>query len=72
MTNRQNSLFRESYSSNLIEKYFVDFLVPVPGVMGSNPPVSGVVSRKLTLAARFIQSSLWRGLAKIFDFDRIR
>ena len=40
--------------------------------MGSNPPVSGVVSRKLILAAGFIESSLWRALAKFFDFDRIR
>ena len=40
--------------------------------MGSNPPVSGVVSRKLILAAGSIQSSLWRGLAKFFDFDRIQ
>ena len=49
----------------------MDFLVPVPGVMGSNPPVSGVVSRKLILAAGSIQSTLWRWLAQCFDLDSI-
>ena len=38
--------------------------------MGSNPTVSGVISGKLILAAGFIQSTLWRGLASCFDLDR--
>ena len=38
--------------------------------MGSNPTVSGVISGKLILAAGFIRSTLWRGLASCFDLDR--
>ena len=30
MTNRQNSLFKESYCSNFIKKYFVDFVGSCP------------------------------------------
>ena len=40
-----------------------------PGVMSSNPAVSGMISGKLKLTAGFIQSSLWRGLAQCFDLD---
>ena len=37
----------------------------------SYPAVSGVISGKLILAAGFIQSTIWRGLAQCFDLDRI-
>ena len=37
--------------------------------MGLDPTVSGVISGKLILAAGFIQSTLWRGLAQCFDLD---
>ena len=48
---------------------WLEHLIPVPGAIGSNPAVSGVISGKLTLAAGFIQSTLWRGLAQCFDLD---
>ena len=38
-------------------------LIPVPGVMGSNLEVSGVITEKVILAAGLVQSTLWRGLA---------
>ena len=74
MTNRQNSLFRESYSSNFIEKYFVDFVGSCPRGHGfeSSSFRCGKQKAYIGLAAGFIQSSLWKGLAKFFDFDRIR
>ena len=50
---------------------WLEHLNPIPGVMGSNPAVSGVISGKLILAAGFIQSTLWRWLAQCFDFDRL-
>ena len=37
---------------------WLEHLNPIPGVMGSNPAVSGVISGKLILAAGFIQSNL--------------
>ena len=50
---------------------WLERLMPVPGVMIANPAVSGVISGKLALAAGFIQSTLWRGLAQCFDFHSI-
>ena len=44
-------------------------LIPVLGVLGSNPAVSGVISGELILAAGFIKSTLWQGPAQYFDFD---
>ena len=44
-------------------------LIPIPGVMGSNPAVLGVVSGKLILAVGLIQSTLWRGLGQRFVLD---
>ena len=48
---------------------WLEHLIPVLEVMGSDPTVSGVISGKLKLAAGFIQSTLWRGLAQCFDLD---
>ena len=42
--------------------------IPIPGIMGSNPAVSGVISGKPILAANIVQSTLWRELAQCFDF----
>ena len=44
-------------------------LIPVQGVLGSDPAVSGMISGELILAAGFIKSTLWQGLAQYFDFD---
>ena len=37
------------------------------GVKGSNPAVSGVITKKVLLAAGFIQSTLW--LIPVVGFD---
>ena len=42
---------------------WLEHLIPVPGVMGSNLEVSGVITEKVILAAGLVQSTLWRGLA---------
>ena len=38
--------------------------------MGWNPAVSGVISRKVILAAGPIPNTLWRGLAQCFDLNK--
>ena len=38
----------------------LELLPPVPGIEGSNPAVSGVITEKVILGAGFIQSTLWR------------
>ena len=48
---------------------WLERLIIVPGVMGFNPAVSGVISRKLILAAGPIPNTLWRGLAQCFDLN---
>ena len=40
---------------------WLELLPPVPGVEGSNPAVSGVITKKVIVAAGFIQSTFWRG-----------
>ena len=40
---------------------WLELLSPVPGVEGSNPAISGVITEKVLLAAEFIQSTLWHG-----------
>ena len=42
---------------------WLEHLIPVLGVMGSNLEVSGVITEKVILAAGLVQSTLWRGLA---------
>ena len=46
---------------------WLEHVSPIPGVIGSNPEVSGVITEKVILAAGFIQSTLWRGFAKCFE-----
>ena len=41
--------------------------IPALGVMGSSPDIAEVITERVILAAGFIQSSLWPGLAKCFD-----
>ena len=62
-------------TQTLTKPVWLEHLIPVPGVMGSNPAVSGVISGKSLLTAGFIQSTLWRGLAQCFDIgdiDKVR
>ena len=47
----------------------LECLIPAPGVMRSNPAVSGEISRKLYIGGWIYQSALWRRLAQCFDFD---
>ena len=42
---------------------WLEHLIPVPWVMGSNPEVAGVITEKVILATGLVQSTLWRGLA---------
>ena len=54
------------------QQFFVLHFIPALGVMCSSPDIAEEITERVILAAGFFQSSLWRGLAKFFDFDRIR
>ena len=59
MPERKRFFSIEAFPNFYLTAKWLEHLIPVPGVLGSNPAVSGVISGKLILAAGFIQSTLF-------------